>query len=413
MKSWGEQEFAAAWSGLAEPGDRWAGALRSALGDEAAFRWASAPFIPPPFEVEAPSGQGGDSRGGWRAAHERWGPRLQTLNPRQDLEELGRLGGRLVLPGQREWPSQLDDLGNRCPPALWVLGAGAAPLPHRCVSIVGARAATTYGAEAARNAAYDLVRAGVRVVSGGAYGVDAAAHSGALDRAEETRTTSEFGKSSTPWEGEDERAQESYACPTVAVVCGGLRELYPAGNGELFGRILELGGLVVAEVPPSFRPARWRFLERNRLIAAWSDVTVVVEAGLRSGALATANRAVDLGRDVAAVPGPVTSYASAGPHSLIKDGAALVECGRDILDLMGLDAEAGKVEPPVKAGARVLGPVAERVWDALPLLSGASAESVARVSGLSSKQTRLGLHELQRSGRASQRDGLWLRASPA
>lgn len=412
MSTQEENEVAAAWSNIAEPGDAWAGALRAQLGSLEALEWAQSAYRALPSRVHAPGGQrGAGAAAGWRAAHRRWEPRLEDLDVHRDLDQLAGLGGRLVTPTSPEWPDRLGDLEYVCPPALWVMGAS--PLTEQnepAVAIVGARAATTYGTRVAGQIAHDLTTAGVVIVSGGAYGVDAAAHRGALDAL------------STKNQGPDSRRELP---ATVAVVCGGLANLYPSGNEALFKRIVAEGGNLVAEVPPRFRPARWRFLERNRLIAAWADVAVVPEAGLRSGALATANRAVELGRDVAAVPGPVTSNASKGPHSLIRDGAALVTSARDVIELLvgaQTDTEAERrlavqQDQPAAPSHWVerqlddLGPLARRAYEALPAASSATADSVSRAAGLSEQDTASALLTLHLSSLARSTNGKWERAA--
>lgn len=407
-----EVRAAAAWSNIAEPGDAWAGALRAQLGVMEALEWARSPHSSLPAEVHAPGGQSGrGAASGWRAAHKRWEPRFDDLNVERDLTQLEQLGGRLVIPGDEEWPDRLNDLEYRCPPALWATGqARLTAQSEPAVAIVGARAATAYGTRIAAQMAHDLTVAGVVVVSGGAYGIDAAAHRGALDAL--------ISDGKTP-----DRERELPA--TVAVVCGGLGNLYPSGNAALFERIIAEGGSLIAEVPPRFRPARWRFLERNRLIAGWADVTVVPEAGLRSGALATANRAVELGRDVAAVPGPVTSAASTGPHSLIRDGAALVTSSRDVIELL-VGAQADCVSEFASDRARSeggassgwvdrqlddLGPVARRTYEALPAASSTTAERVSRAAGLSAEETAEALLSLHFSSLVSSENGRWARAA--
>lgn len=397
-----QYEVAAAWSNLAEPGDIWAGALRANLGETEALAWALAPYSELPAHIEGPAGQTGQgAKAGWVAAHQRWDPRVEALNVEHDLEALDGLGGRLVIPQSQEWPAALEDLGVRCPSALWVLGSPAVSVPgDTCVSIVGARAATAYGMKVTAQMSFDLCSSGITVVSGGAYGVDAAAHRGALEVVEERG-------------GSPARAPR---VPTIAIICGGLANLYPAGNEVLFKRILEAGGLLVAEVPPSFRPARWRFLERNRLIAAWSPVTVVTEAGTRSGAIATANRAVELGREVGALPGPVTSPASAGPHSLIKTGAALVENARDVgllipgIDIMDEQSQQVESTDPVEVELSKLGELERRVWNALALTRAVPSQNVARAAGVSVTEAGGSLLRLHMAGLAKCEEGLWLRA---
>lgn len=409
---------AAAWANVAEPGDVWAGALREQLGSAEALKWASDQFVPLPENVEAPGGQRGKGAApGWRAAYKRWQPRFYDLDVERDMEQLQKLGGRLVIPGDDEWPDQFADLEFRVPPALWVLGRGRLTSNvEPSVSIVGARSATSYGVRVSSEIAFDLAEAGITVVSGGAYGIDAAAHRGALDASTEKRR-----RLAKTGEGMVQTHPS-----TVAVVCGGLANLYPQGNENLFRRIAEENGVIVAEVPPRFRPARWRFLERNRLIAAWADVTVVPEAGLRSGALATANRALELGRDVGAVPGPITSFASAGPHSLIQHGAALVESARDVIELMvGVQSQPGErgtpdqprsnnpYAPSVEVEAKLdgLGPVARRVYEALPATSSATTGSVVRAAGLSNEDVGGALLSLRLADLASRDGEKWSRAS--
>jgi DNA processing protein len=184
------------------------------------------------------------------------------------------------------------------------------------VAIVGARRGSTYGLEQARGLARGLAAAGLTVVSGMALGIDAAAHVGALE----------------------------VDGATLAVLACGPERAYPASKRELHRRIVQRGA-VVAELPPGTRPRRWCFPARNRLIAALARATVVVEADTRSGSLITATLAGDLGREVAAVPGLVTSPLARGTNALIADGAQLVRGSRDVLELLfGAEAPA-PVEP--------------------------------------------------------------------
>lgn len=431
-----EHVVAAAWSNIAEPGDRWAGALRRALGPRAALVWAMAPFSPPRRGVLGPGGEEGEGAfAGWRLAHKRWRMRLEVLDVRSDLEQLERLGGRLVIPSDKEWPQGLAHLEDREPPALWVIGE--APLSVKgapaAISLVGARAATSYGVTIASQMAFDLVDAGHLILSGGAYGIDAAAHRGAMDAV--TSRATNGGQSTDSGEaqlhaGNVTAARRPIPITTVppklpataAIVCGGLNNLYPPGNEEMFRSIVKGGGLLVAEVPPAFRPARWRFLERNRLIAAWSEVTVVVEAGLRSGALATANRALELGRDIGAVPGPVTSAASAGPHRLLQEGAALVTDAADVMALVGR-MRGDDEDDHLQVGSSIsralnrklerLEPINRRVWEALPLVATAELDSVARAAGVAHDEAGSSLLALQLAGLAQCEEGRWGRTVAA
>src|SRR5690606_18729050 len=240
----------------------------------------------------------------------RWAPRLDGLDPRRELRVLERLGGELLVPGDAGWPVGLDDLGPVRPLALWVRGnRDLAALAERSVAVVGARACTDYGRHVTGEIAAGLAARGFTVVSGGAYGIDAAAH----------------------------RAAVVSGGPTVAFLAGGVDRFYPAGNTELLREVVGSGGAVVSEVPPGSVPSRVRFLLRNRLIAAVAGATVVVEAAWRSGSLSTAVRAAELSRPVGAVPGPVTSMASAGCHRLLRDGAAVCVTDADeVAELAGV-----------------------------------------------------------------------------
>ncbi len=290
--------------------------------------------------------------------------RLRGLEPEADLEQAARQGIRFVCPGDGEWPVRLGDLDHAdglnqrggAPLGLWVKGTGRLDeLVHRSVSVVGSRSATTYGAGVAGEVSAHLAASGVTVVSGAAYGIDQAAHRGALAA----------GK------------------PTVAVLACGVDRAYPAGHRDLLAYIAETG-VVFSEVPPGAAPTKLRFLSRNRMIAAVSLGTVVVEAAVRSGALNTANWAGLMSRVVMGVPGPVTSAPSEGVHELIRTrGAALVTRGSDVLELVSVSGESAL--PPRRAPDRPrdrLSEVELRVLDAVPVSSAAPRESIARTAGL-------------------------------
>jgi DNA processing protein len=236
-----------------------------------------------------------------------WRSRLSDAPSEMDLAGFHRNGIRLVCPGDPEWPTQVDALGEARPYALWL--RGDADLRYCClrsVSMVGSRAATAYGAHVCTEMAAALAERGWTVVSGGAYGIDGCGHTGAL-------------------------AAEG---ATVAVLACGVDYAYPRGHQDLFAGI-SAQGVLVSEWPPGRTPTRRRFLVRNRVIGALSRGTVVVEAGLRSGALSTARHAGDLGRPVMAVPGPVTSDVSAGCHKIIREwGAVCVTSAHDVIELL-------------------------------------------------------------------------------
>lgn len=219
------------------------------------------------------------------------------------------LSWRVVGRDEDEYPDVLEHLPD--PPArLWVVGRRLHELPP-CVAVVGTRTPTPYGQEITHALASEIARGGVCVVSGLARGIDAWAHAGALEHG-----------------------------TTVGVVAGGIDVCYPSSNRELYERIAERGALV-AEQPPGTPTHKRRFTHRNRIIAALSICTVVVQAGERSGALSTARHALAIGRDVFAVPGDVRADVSVGPHELLRDGAAPCTCAGDILERVGDELARG------------------------------------------------------------------------
>ena len=264
--------------------------------------------------------------------------RARRLDLDQEREAYAASDARFVVPGDEEWPARLDDLAEvdavqrrgGVPLGLWLRGPGhLRSLVDRSVAVVGSRAATAYGNGVAADLAADLADAGVTVVSGGAFGIDAAAHRGAL----------------------------AVGGPTVGVVANGVDVAYPPGNARIFEG-LAARHLVVSELPPGSHPTRVRFLARNRVIAALTLGTVVVEAALRSGARNTAGWASSLGRTLMAVPGPVHSAASVGPHLMVRQGqAVLVTRAAEVLELVS------------SAGEHLLGPEQgpDRRTDALDL----------------------------------------------
>ena len=371
----------AAWSRLVEPGDVVAGALVAELGPEEALAWLRGPGSLPHLQESE-----GRARAALGAAADRWRTRLPTLDAARDLAMVERLGGRLLVPEDEGWPDGLRDLGAAAPMCLWVRGALAGgalgPTLARSVAVVGARACTAYGEHVTAELAAGLAARGWCVVSGGAYGIDAVAHRAAL------------------------------ACegPTVAFLAGGVDRLYPAGNTTLLQAVADVGALV-SEVPPGSVPAKVRFLQRNRLIAAVAGATVVVEAAWRSGALSTARHAASLLRPVGAVPGPVTSASSAGCHRLLRDGVAVCVCDTgEVLELVGT------VPAPEPGDDARLGDgldlVQRRTLDALPVRRSAPELSVARTAGLSEREVRAALGRLELAGLAVRDGHAWRRANP-
>jgi DNA processing protein len=319
--------------------------------------------------------------------------RLRGLDPAADLERAERLGVRYVVPGDDEWPSQVDDLLSAelldhrggPPLGLWVKGPTRLDQLGRSVAVVGSRSATTYGTEVAANIAGCLVRAGHPVVSGAAYGIDQAAHRGAL----------------------------AVDGANVAVLACGVDRAYPTAHKKLLDHLGQTSA-VVAEVPPGCAISRGRFLSRNRLIAALTRGTVVVEAAARSGALNTANWASRLNRHLMGVPGPVTSAQSQGIHELIRTGAAsLVTRGEEVLEVVG-DAGTHLTTAP-RAPSRPrdrVGPRDQRVLDAVPVAREAPVDSIATTAGMALLDVQSALRRLLRAGLVEQLPQGW-RLTPA
>ncbi|MFF1696886.1 DNA-processing protein DprA [Streptomyces sp. NPDC058257] len=275
--------------------------------------------------------------------------RAGKARPEQDLAVARDAGMRFVCPGEAEWPVQLDDLGDARPLGLWVRGRPSLRIwALRSVAVVGARACTEYGARMAADLGAGLAERGWVVVSGGAYGVDGAAHRGALGA----------------------------GGATVAVLACGVDRAYPRGHAELIKRIAEQG-LVVGELPPGDHPTPSRFILRNRVIAALTRGSVVVEAAYRSGALATARSARELGRFTMGVPGPATSGLSAGVHELLRGDGVLVTDAAEVVELVG---DMGELAPERRGPVvprDLLAPDAARVLAALPARGSASAREIA------------------------------------
>ncbi|WP_371499455.1 DNA-processing protein DprA [Kitasatospora sp. NBC_00374] len=308
--------------------------------------------------------------------------RLRAVDPGAGLERVEARGGRFIIPGDCEWPSQLDDLGDTRPIGLWVRGTGSLRLlALRSVAVVGARACSAYGAHVAGELSAQLAERGWVIVSGAAYGIDAAAHRGAL----------------------------AAGGITVAVLACGVDVAYPPGNTQLIRNIAEQG-ILLSELPPGEHPTRARFVLRNRVIAALTRGTVVVEAAMRSGALSTARRARDLNRHTMGVAGPVTSELSAGVHALIRSGAAtLVTDAGEVGELIG---SIGDDLAPVRSGPvlprDLLEPAAAQVLDAVPAgADGAPVERLARRTGLSTDEVLQRLYELGSLGHVERSGAHW------
>ncbi|WP_166865677.1 DNA-processing protein DprA [Salinibacterium sp. ZJ70] len=379
------------WTSVAEPGDRIARIVVDALGAEEAL------------------GHLIDDRDGELLRHaladagvelddddlveavKRWTPRISKADALLAFRQAARFGLSLVVPDDPEWPAGFDDLGDHAPNALWVRGDRAALAAlDRSIAIVGARAATGYGEHVAVEASAGLVDRGYVIVSGAAYGIDGAAHRAALA----SRGT------------------------TLAFLAGGLDRFYPSGHDGLLTRIVETGA-AISEVPCGAAPTKWRFLQRNRLIAAASRATIVVEAGARSGSLNTAGHAAALGRPLGAVPGPVTSSASAGCHRLLREyDAVCVTTADEMAELAPLEPGAAIRDAPDTGGGRASGGGASdptgariRLLDAMSTRSARTPEKIAALAGLAIDRVRAELGHLELEGIVRSRAGEWVRVS--
>lgn len=314
--------------------------------------------------------------------------RLADLDPEQELARAQRQGIRFVVPGDQEWPTAVEDL-DRCDPVqdrggaplgLWLRGPLELTEVAGAVAVVGSRSATSYGADVAGEIAAGVGRAGRGVVSGAAFGIDQAAHRGAL----------------------------AGGGTTVAVLACGVDRAYPAAHRELIDHIAG-HGLVVSELAPGCAPTRLRFLARNRIIAALTRGTVVVEAAVRSGALNTANWADRLSRVVMGVPGPVTSAPSQGVHQLVRTGGAvLVTSGAEVLEQVGGSGEHLVEVPRGPRRSRDGLPTRDaQVLDAVPVGSAAGADSVARTAGVGLVEARRALTRLEGRGLVEHLDTGW------
>ncbi|MFF7178968.1 DNA-processing protein DprA [Streptomyces sp. NPDC008121] len=308
-----------------------------------------------------------------------WRRRAAQADPERDLDAITHHGGRFVIPGDTEWPRQLDDLGDARPLGLWLRGpADLRTWALRSVALVGARACTPYGAHTATTLASDLAERGWVVVSGAAFGIDGAAHRGAL----------------------------AVQGATVAVLACGADVPYPRGHARLLSRIAEQG-LVLGELPPGAHPTPSRFILRNRVIAALTRGTVVIEAEYRSGSLVTARHAQRLGRHTMGIPGPVTSGLSAGVHELLRGEATLVTDAAEVVELVG---DMGQLAPARRGPVLprdLLAPDTARVLEALPARHPTPLTEIAGRAGTAPDDTLARLYELHSLGYVERNGGNW------
>ncbi len=376
----GEVFARASWTGIAEPGDRAAGVAIAALGAVGALTALVERWSPDRLDgVLAEAGSTELTVTELEKAIARWSPRVASPPALAALRQAARLGVRLLTPAGPHWPARIDELGPHAPIALWLRGNEATlDTLDSSIALVGARAATGYGEHVTMEASAGLVDRGYTIVSGAAYGIDGMAHRAAL----------------------------ASSGQTVAFLAGGVDRFYPSGHEQLLTRIVE-SGAVLSELPCGSSPTKWRFLQRNRLIAAVSQATVVLEAGARSGSLNTAGHASTLGRPLGAVPGPVTSPASAGCHRLLRDFAAVcVTTADEMAELAPLGETAVSDDP----ASSLADPTSDhvRVLDALSRRSPRGVERIASLSGLSVTSVRSVLGALELEGVVAERERGWV-----
>lgn len=355
----------------AEPGRRDLGELVRSVGPVAALELVHTGSLPP-------------------SLHEVVAARLSTLDPVADATRATdlatRIGARIITPEDEQWPARIEDLvristqgantierDTDPPHAIWLRGqASLREACERAVAIVGSRASTGYGDHVAADLAYGLAERGWTVISGGAFGIDAAAHRGAL----------------------------AASGLTIAVLAGGVEKAYPPAHHLLFDRITD-SGLLLSEWPPGTNPHRHRFLVRNRLIAALAAGTVLVEANLRSGARFTLRRTRQLNRMAMVVPGPVTSAMSTGAHEELRaeQPTTLVTRVDQVLEAIGRIgsdlAVQGQAEP---AGRDALSILQRQVLDGVRPRKLLSAEQIAAAVGVPARHVRATMPALQRAG---------------
>lgn len=370
-----------AWNVICEPGDGFAGQLIETFGPSAALKF-EVDRISAKKYVQQFADAGSDfaemqAFGAFEKslidARERWSARLSIQKVREAASKMATLDAWFITRASQHWPGQLEDLGRHAPRGLWGIGAPYT-LKRPAISIVGSRMASSYGEYATGELVGPLTRQGYSIVSGGAYGIDAMAHRAAL-------------------------ALEGV---TTSVMAGGLDRLYPSGNRDLF-RAISHSGALISEMPPGAEPTKWRFLQRNRLIAAIGLATIVVEANPKSGAISTANRAIELERPLGAVPGPLNSPGSDGCHKLIRESeATLVTCAEDILELIGRGERWQGNELPG------LGALETRVNDVIGF-GGANLAKICAEAGLTRAEAQIGLAGLSLLGLIEEGSAGWHR----
>ena len=349
---------------ITEPGDRMAGALARSLGRlalvELLIDGLDIATVVAPLraagELDGCRQSFGDLEGTLADSRQRWLPRFSKSRLEHLFSQSAALNLQLVTAEDTNWPAGLDDLQDSAPAMLFVEGDPATLSKlSQAVSIVGSRAASSYGLKVTSSLVRELAKVSRITVSGGALGIDAQVHRSSIE--------SEL--------------------PTLAVMAGGMDRKYPSANFRLFKQVIERGALL-SEMPPGVAPTRWRFLQRNRLIAALAPTTVVIEAGIRSGSIRTANNALELSRELYVVPGSVRSGTSLGTNSLLADNKAQVLC----------DLKYFATGSENKSTQLIESSLANRAQDAIRESNFPTLPEVAKLAGLTISESELALREL-------------------
>jgi DNA processing protein len=349
---------------ITEPGDRMAGALARSLGKLALVELlidgletrSVVQALQQQSQLDLCRQSFGDLEGTLADSRQRWLPRLSKSRLEHLFTQSAALKLQLLTPEDEIWPVGLDDLQDSTPALLFIEGELATLTRlSQAVSIVGSRVASSYGLQVTSSLVRELAQVPRPTVSGGAVRIDAQVHRSSLEQ----------------------------KLPTVAVMAGGMDRKYPSANFKLFKQVTDQG-VLLSEMPPGVAPTRWRFLQRNRLIAALTPTTVVIEAGIRSGSIRTANNALELSRELYAVPGSVLSGTSLGTNALIADNKAQILC-----DLKFFATGAQSIP-----NQRIESAIANRAQDAIRESGFPSLSEVAKLAGLTLSESELALREL-------------------
>jgi DNA processing protein len=363
---------------ITEPGDRMAGALARSLGKLALVDLlidglgtrAVVEALQECGQLDSCRQSFGDLEGTLADSRQRWLPRLSKSRLEHLFSQSAALKLKLVTAEDSNWPAGLDDLQDSAPSILFVEGDPETLTKlSQAVSIVGSRLASSYGLQVTSFLVRELAQVARPTVSGGALGIDAQVHRSSIEQ----------------------------KLPSVAVMAGGMDRKYPSANFKLFKQVIDQG-LLLSEMPPGVAPTRWRFLQRNRLIAAMTPTTVVIEAGIRSGSIRTANNALELSRELYAVPGPVLSGTSLGTNALLADNKAQILCD--------LEQFATGIEREVRS--ELESALAKRAKDAIRDLEQANLPQIAKNAGLTYPEVALAITELKRVGAIYENSGSFI-----